>query len=102
LLAHGGIVQAVVGRSGGYRLARPAGGISVLDVVAATQPRPPAGPPCVLHQGASPHEGARPVPAKVVAAREDYRAKLRAERRGRAGWGSWPGARGAPHRPPDG
>ena len=34
-LAHAGLVSATRGAAGGYRLARPAGGISVAEVVAA-------------------------------------------------------------------
>lgn len=37
-LARAGLVQARTGRTGGYRLARPAGTITVLDVVSAIEP----------------------------------------------------------------
>jgi Rrf2 family iron-sulfur cluster assembly transcriptional regulator len=36
-LVRGGLVEAVTGRSGGYRLARPAEAISVLDVIEAVE-----------------------------------------------------------------
>jgi Rrf2 family protein len=41
-LSQAGIVDAVAGRNGGYRLARPASEISVLDVVLALEGREPA------------------------------------------------------------
>jgi Rrf2 family protein len=37
-LARAGLVQARTGRTGGYRLARPASTITVLDVVSAIEP----------------------------------------------------------------
>jgi len=36
-LQRGGLVEAAAGRSGGYRLARPAGSISLLDVIEAVE-----------------------------------------------------------------
>lgn len=36
-LVRGGLVEAVTGRTGGYRLARPAEAISVLDVIEAVE-----------------------------------------------------------------
>jgi Rrf2 family protein len=41
-LSQAGIVESVPGRRGGYRLARPAGEISVLDVVQAVEGAGPA------------------------------------------------------------
>ena len=41
-LSQAGIVDAVAGRSGGYRLARPAGEITLLDVVLALEGAEPA------------------------------------------------------------
>ena len=41
-LARAGIVESVAGRKGGYRLARPATSISLLDVVEAVEGREPA------------------------------------------------------------
>jgi Rrf2 family protein len=41
------LVEARTGRSGGYRLARPASSISLLDVIAAAEPEDDA-PRCVL------------------------------------------------------
>lgn len=37
-LAAAGLVEARTGRSGGYRLARPAGDITLLDVIGAAEP----------------------------------------------------------------
>lgn len=37
-LARSGLVEARTGRTGGYRLARPAARITVLDVIAAVEP----------------------------------------------------------------
>lgn len=37
-LARAGLIQARTGRTGGYRLAREAGAISLLDVIAAVEP----------------------------------------------------------------
>lgn len=37
-LARGGLIEARTGRTGGYRLARPAGEITLLDVIAAVEP----------------------------------------------------------------
>lgn len=37
-LARAGLVEARTGRTGGYRLARPAGEITLLDVIAAVEP----------------------------------------------------------------
>lgn len=49
-LADHGLVVPVVGRSGGYRLARDAGSISLLDVVGAVEDLP-TGERCVLRGG---------------------------------------------------
>jgi Rrf2 family protein len=37
-LARGGLVEARTGRTGGYRLSRPAGEITLLDVITAVEP----------------------------------------------------------------
>jgi Rrf2 family protein len=37
-LSRAGVVSAAVGRSGGYRLARPAGEVSLLDAIQAAEP----------------------------------------------------------------
>lgn len=37
-LARAGLVEARTGRTGGYRLARPSTGITILDVIAAVEP----------------------------------------------------------------
>jgi Rrf2 family protein len=41
-LARAGIVESVAGRKGGFRLARPAGDISILDIVEAVEGTGPA------------------------------------------------------------
>lgn len=39
-LVRAGLVEGRIGRNGGYRLARPAGSITLLDVIAALEPEP--------------------------------------------------------------
>ena len=46
-LAEGGLIEARTGRTGGYRLARPAGEITLLDVLAVAEPGDEI-PRCVL------------------------------------------------------
>jgi Rrf2 family protein len=78
-LARVGIVQAVVGRTGGYLLARPASEISVLEVVEAVDPIGRVVTQCVLHERVCSHEGACPFHATMVAAQEAFRAALERE-----------------------
>ncbi len=47
VLAEGGLVEARTGRTGGYRLARPPDGITLLDVLAVAEPGDEI-PRCVL------------------------------------------------------
>lgn len=49
-LVRAGLVEGRIGRTGGYRLARPATRISLLDVIAALEPEPDF-PVCVLRGG---------------------------------------------------
>ena len=46
-LVRAGLVEGRIGRTGGYRLARPAASITLLDVIAALEPEPET-PACVL------------------------------------------------------
>ena len=52
-LSRAGLVRAVPGRHGGYRLARPASEMTVLDVVRAMD-RPPDSDCCLLADGSCP------------------------------------------------
>lgn len=52
-LSRAGLVRAVPGRKGGYRLARQAGEVTVLDVVGAMD-RAPSGDCCLLADGSCP------------------------------------------------
>lgn len=49
-LTRAGLVEGRTGRTGGYRLARPAAGITLLDVISAIEPEPDARA-CVLRGG---------------------------------------------------
>jgi len=61
-LTRAGLVEGRAGRTGGYRLARPATGISLLDVISAIEPEPDAracvlrGGPCGLDGRCSVHD----------------------------------------------
>ena len=73
-LVRSGIAVAVAGRNGGYRLARHADEISILDVVDAVE-GPPEEARCVLHAG--PARRPAPVAAPAVAEAEAaYRQRL--------------------------
>jgi Rrf2 family protein len=71
------ILVAQAGPRGGYRLARPAAEISVLDVVDAIDGE---GPParCVLHEGVCSWEGACPFHPVLATAQERFTDTLRA------------------------
>lgn len=75
-LVRAGLADAIAGPRGGYRLARPAAEISVLDVVRAIEPRE-AEQRCVLHERACRSEGSCPFHATIAAAEEAYEATLR-------------------------
>ena len=49
-LVRAGLVEGRIGRTGGYRLARAAASITLLDVIAALEPEPDM-PACVLRGG---------------------------------------------------
>jgi Rrf2 family iron-sulfur cluster assembly transcriptional regulator len=74
-LVRAGLVEAAVGRSGGYRLARPATAISLLDVVEAVEGDSRRrvcilrGGPCALH-------GVCDVHAVFASAQEDVLRRL--------------------------
>jgi Rrf2 family protein len=76
-LVRAGLVIAVAGRKGGYRLARPPAEISVLEVVHAIEP-PGAPARCVLHERVCSWEGACPLHATVAEAEQAYLARLAA------------------------
>jgi len=49
-LTHAGLVEGRPGRTGGYRLARPASAITLLDVISAIEPEPDPRS-CILRGG---------------------------------------------------
>ena len=75
-LADNGLVSATIGRSGGYRLARPAEEISLLDVVSAIE-EPPTEGRCVLRGGPCRPDGRCLVHDAFTAARVRFEAELR-------------------------
>ena len=74
-LARAGLIEAHAGRSGGYRLARPASAISLLDVIDAVEPPEPA-PRCVLRGIPCGVDGRCQVHDAFDAARLAHRARL--------------------------
>jgi Rrf2 family iron-sulfur cluster assembly transcriptional regulator len=74
-LARAGLVDAHAGRSGGYRLARPASAISLLDVIDAVEPPEPV-PRCVLRGIPCGIDGRCQVHDVFDAARSAHRARL--------------------------
>ena len=74
-LARAGLVEAHAGRNGGYRLARPAGAISLLDVIDAVEPPEPA-PRCVLRGIPCGIDGRCQVHDAFDSARIAHRARL--------------------------
>lgn len=74
-LAERGLVAPVLGRSGGYLLARPADQISLLDVVTAVVPRPQE-QRCVLRGSPCTPKHACLVHGAFTAAREQFLDEL--------------------------
>jgi Rrf2 family protein len=75
-LLQAGLVEATVGRSGGYRLARPATTISLLDVVEAIE-GDSRRRVCVLRGGPCALDGVCDVHAVFAAAQDDVLHRLR-------------------------
>ena len=78
-LSGAGILAAVPGPAGGYRLARPAGAISVLDIVLAVEGPGPAFRCSEIRQ-----RGPDPIPGVAASPCEINAVMLRAERAWRA------------------
>jgi Rrf2 family transcriptional regulator, iron-sulfur cluster assembly transcription factor len=74
-LNRAGLVVGAQGRNGGYRLGRPAGAITVLEVVDAVEAEPDA-PRCVLRGGPCRPDGRCAVHDIFFAASEAMRAEL--------------------------
>ena len=75
-LVRAGLVEATVGRSGGYRLAKPSTGISLLDVVEAVEGDSRRSV-CVLRGGPCALDGVCNVHAVFAAAQDDALSRLR-------------------------
>jgi Rrf2 family protein len=70
------IVERRLGRHGGYRLARPAASISLLEVIEAADPAPDRRPTCILRgDGCNPDAPCRVHPA-VAGASDAMRVAL--------------------------
>jgi Rrf2 family protein len=78
-LARAGLVSAVPGRGGGYRLARPAGQVSLLDVVEAVE-GDSRRRTCILRGGPCGLDGTCDVHDPFFAAQDAMIAKLSAAR----------------------
>jgi Rrf2 family protein len=76
-LVRAGLVEATVGRSGGYRLAKPSTNISLLDVIEAVEGESRRRA-CVLRGGPCDSDGVCDVHSVFAAAQEDVNARLRA------------------------
>ena len=76
-LAERGLVEPVLGRHGGYRLARPATSITLLDVIDAVEAAPTKGI-CVLRGGSCQRGGTCAVHDLFSAARADFLERLAA------------------------
>jgi Rrf2 family protein len=74
-LTRAGLVQGRPGRTGGYRLARPAGGITLLDVISAIEPEPDPRS-CVLRGGPCGLDGRCAVHDAFTSAREAMLERL--------------------------
>ncbi|MEO9175635.1 MAG: Rrf2 family transcriptional regulator [Gaiellales bacterium] len=70
------LLVARAGRSGGYRLARPAADISIYDIVSAIDTAQHA-ERCVLHEEACSSHGDCPFHAVLIAAQERFLSTLR-------------------------
>ena len=76
-LVRAGLVDGTVGRTGGYRLAKPPGAISVLDVVEAVE-GDSRRRVCVLRGGPCALDGVCDVHRVFAAAQDDVLGRLRA------------------------
>ena len=76
-LVRAGIVKGIVGRSGGYRLARSSAEITLLDVVEAVE-GDSRRRVCILRGGPCALDGACDVHAVFAAAQDDVLRRLRA------------------------
>lgn len=74
-LAERGLIEPVLGRHGGYRLARPATSITLLDVIDAVETTPAKGI-CVLRGGPCQRGGRCAVHDVFTAARADFLERL--------------------------
>jgi Rrf2 family protein len=75
-LVRAGVVEGTVGRSGGYRLAKPSAGISLLDVVEAVE-GDSRRRVCILRDGPCALDGVCDVHAVFAAAQDDMIGRLR-------------------------
>ena len=76
-LVRAGLVEGSVGRTGGYRLAKPAAAITLLDVVEAVE-GDSRRRVCILRGGPCVSEGVCDVHAVFATAQEDVLRRLRA------------------------
>jgi len=74
-LVRAGLVEGRIGRNGGYRLARPAASITLLDVISALEPEPDAHA-CVLRGGPCGLDGRCVVHDAFAGAREAMLRRL--------------------------
>lgn len=74
-LAERGLIEPVLGRHGGYRLARPAASITLLDVIDSVEAAPTKGI-CVLRGGPCQRDGDCAVHDVFTAARTDFLRRL--------------------------
>ena len=74
-LTRAGLVEGRAGRAGGYRLARPATSISLLDVIVAVEPEPELRT-CILRGGPCGVDGRCAVHAAFTDAREAMLGQL--------------------------
>lgn len=77
-LARQGLVEATTGRHGGYRLARPAGEVSLLAVIEAVEENATVNGRCVLRGGPCRPDGRCAVHDVFSAAQSGFRATLAA------------------------
>jgi Rrf2 family protein len=75
-LVRAGVVEGTVGRTGGYRLARPSSEISLLDVVEAVE-GDSGRRACILRGGPCVPDGVCDVHAVFAAAQDDVLRRLR-------------------------